>query len=366
MDVKTRKEYCLDGLNFNLGNITKTQKFKNIIQTIFTANSNVIVYCYSRVSAEKYAKYIVDDDQFGQIDTTLFSDFLAHLQTIYDKSEDWIVVQALKKGIGIHHGLIPKYIQKEIIGLFNAGKIKVLLSTTTITEGVNTTAKNLLVLSHMKGDKPLKNFDALNIAGRAGRFLHHYKGNVITLDTEFLTIKDSASDPIRHKNYDNTAYKGDVDIFYTADEFLNEDQKKRKVSILQLKDKLAIPAEILEQYKIISYYEKIAMFQDIMALSRNEVESIHRLILYFQRFKNISSEGIETIIKVVSPYVKNNDLKFLMDNGKEGHTNKYLTSLLFTYLSNGFRGMVDYGCEQQGKSIDEAVRYTAKFVYNTL
>lgn len=366
LDVKTRKEYCLDGLNFNLGNITKTQKFKNIIQTIFTANSNVIVYCYSRVSAEKYAKYIVDDDQFGQIDTTLFSDFLAHLQTIYDKSEDWIVVQALKKGIGIHHGLIPKYIQKEIIGLFNAGKIKVLLSTTTITEGVNTTAKNLLVLSHMKGDKPLKNFDALNIAGRAGRFLHHYKGNVITLDTEFLTIKDSASDPIRHKNYDNTAYKGDVDIFYTADEFLNEDQKKRKVSILQLKDKLAIPAEILEQYKIISYYEKIAMFQDIMALSRNEVESIHRLILYFQRFKNISSEGIETIIKVVSPYVKNNDLKFLMDNGKEGHTNKYLTSLLFTYLSNGFRGMVDYGCEQQGKSIDEAVRYTAKFVYNTL
>ena len=366
LDIKTRKVYSIDELNFNLGNIKKTQKFKNIIHTILTSESNVIVYCHSRSSAEAYARYIVEDDNFGQINTSQFADFFAHLQTIYNNSKDWILVQALKKGIGIHHGLIPKYIQKEIIELFNAGQIKVLLSTTTITEGVNTTAKNLLVLSHMKGDKPLKNFDALNIAGRAGRFLHHYKGNVITLDTEFLTIKDSASDPIRHKNYDNTAPKGDVDIFYTADEFLNEDQKARKVSILQLKDKLAIPAEILEQYKIISYYEKIAMFQDIMALSRNEVKSIHRLILYFQRSKNISSEGIETIIKVVSPYVKNNDLKFLMDNGKEGHTNKYLTSLLFTYLSNGFRGMVDYGCEQQGKSIDEAVRDTAKFVYNTL
>jgi replicative superfamily II helicase len=175
----------------------------------------VIVYCYSRVSTEKYARHIVDDGNFSNIDTAPFADFLAHLQTIYDKSEDWIVVHALKKGIGIHHGLIPKYIQKEIITLFNEGYIRALLSTTTITEGVNTTAKNILVLSHMKGSKVLKNFDALNIAGRAGRFLHHYKGNVITLDSEFLKIKDSISDPIRHKNYDNTVRKGDVDIFYT-------------------------------------------------------------------------------------------------------------------------------------------------------
>ena len=366
LDIKTKKTYCIDGLNFSLGNIPKTQKFKNIIQTIFTASSNVIVYCYSRVSTEKYARHIVDDGNFSNIDTAPFADFLAHLQTIYDKSEDWIVVQALKKGIGIHHGLIPKYIQKEIITLFNEGYIRALLSTTTITEGVNTTAKNILVLSHMKGSKVLKNFDALNIAGRAGRFLHHYKGNVITLDSEFLKIKDSISDPIRHKNYDNTVRKGDVDIFYTKDEFLSENERTRKATILHLKDKFAIPDEILEQYKIVSYHEKIAMFQKILELSEAELNSIEKLITYFQRFRNVLSEGVETIIKVVLPYVKNEDLKFLMEHGREGQDNKYLTALLYTYLSQGFRGMVDYGCTHQGKSIDDAVRDTAKFVYNTL
>lgn len=59
----------------------------------------------------------------------------------------------IEKGIGVHHGLVPKYIQNEIIDLFNNGVLKVLISTTTITEGVNTTAKNMVVLSHKKVGK---------------------------------------------------------------------------------------------------------------------------------------------------------------------------------------------------------------------
>lgn len=62
----------------------------------------------------------------------------------------WIVTKALKKGIGIHHGLVPKYMQQEIISLFNDNILKILICTTTITEGVNTTAKNMIVLSGKK------------------------------------------------------------------------------------------------------------------------------------------------------------------------------------------------------------------------
>jgi replicative superfamily II helicase len=73
------------------------------------------------------------------------------------------LIEALKKGIGIHHGLIPKYLQKEIVSLFNKKQLKVLISTTTITEGVNTSAKNLIVLHSKKGEKQLKKFDAKNM-----------------------------------------------------------------------------------------------------------------------------------------------------------------------------------------------------------
>ena len=49
-----------------------------------------------------------------------------------------------------------KYIQQEIISLFNQNILKILICTTTITEGVNTTAKNVIVLSGKKGTKDLK------------------------------------------------------------------------------------------------------------------------------------------------------------------------------------------------------------------
>jgi len=66
-----------------------------------------------------------------------------------------------------------------------------LVSTTTITEGVNTSAKNLIITNNKKGTKSLKKFDAKNIAGRAGRFLKYYSGRVIVLQNKFLDDMNS-------------------------------------------------------------------------------------------------------------------------------------------------------------------------------
>ena len=92
-------------------------------------------------------------------------------------------------------------------------------STTTITEGVNTTAKNLIVTAIKKGKKRLKQFDAKNIAGRAGRFNVHYSGNVIDLTKQFETLINSQQAEIEHKNYDNRHNKTDIDLEVTLDEF---------------------------------------------------------------------------------------------------------------------------------------------------
>ena len=119
-----------------------------------------MVYCYSRSKTEEYAKIILNQE-ITQIPNSPDLDiFLSHIANLY--GTDWIVYQCLQQGIGIHHGMLPKYIQKETINLFNAGVLKILLCTTTITEGVNTTAKNLIVLNSKKGEKPLKPFDAKN------------------------------------------------------------------------------------------------------------------------------------------------------------------------------------------------------------
>lgn len=346
----------------NIPSSQKIEKFKNQLKDFRQKGESVIVYCSRRSDTERYAEYLVEDNQYTEISTQEFQDFYNHIKNLFVHSNDWIVVKALKKGIGIHHGLIPKFIQKEIINLFNKGIIRVLVSTTTITEGVNTVAKNVLVLSHKKGDKELKTFDALNIAGRAGRFMSHYKGMIYTLDKEFLKIKDGKDVPIKHKNYDIDSPKKEIDLLHTNDEYLNNQDKQRKQILNNQINSCNIPRSILEKYRVISIPEKIQMYQHISSLSSIEKLKIKRLIQRFSYNKNIDYAGFEAIIPIVLPFVKNDNLRRLMSTNQIGNTNKLITVLIWKYFKSGFKDMVN----SNNKSINEAVRTSADFVYNIL
>ncbi len=273
------------------------------------------------------------------------------------------MVKALQKGIGIHHGLVPKYIQKEIISLFNNDKLSVLLSTTTITEGVNTSAKNLIVLHSKKGDKELKKFDAKNIAGRAGRFLYHYSGRVIVLQNDFMKAIDAEPEGIKHKNYDLQAPKDEIDLFYSNDEYLSEADKRKKIDIKTEQDKRGIPDEVFNLYKVVSRFDKITIYDEIIKLNAAENESIKNLIKVLNYKMDIDYYGFQTILKVIRPIVKNSKLQFLIDY--KG-TNEYstLTHLTHFYLEDGFLGSVRY--KMNSMSVDKAISETAEFVYNTL
>jgi hypothetical protein len=196
-------EITVDGINFNLkGKKTKKLKIQELLDRILVQKENAIVYCNTKAITENVASGY----ERSKINTDYIATFLNHLKSKYDN--EWIVINALEKGIGVHHGVVPKYIQKEIISLFNNSEsgLDILCSTTTITEGVNTTAKNMIVYKSLKGSgkhaKPLLTFDAKNIAGRAGRFMEHYTGRVISLDTEFISKLNQQGEPIKHKNYD--------------------------------------------------------------------------------------------------------------------------------------------------------------------
>lgn len=343
----------------------KIARYKTQIIDFIEQSENVIVYCSRRSDTERYANYLVDETSFPNVDTSQFTDFLEHLSKMFKSSNNWIVVKALKKGIGIHHGLIPKYIQKEIIELFNKGFIRVLLSTTTITEGVNTTAKNVLVLSSKKGDKPLKKFDALNIEGRAGRFLQHYKGMVYSLDKKFEIVKNGNGEPIKHKNYDDKSPKDDIDLFFTDEQFLNQTNIDRKRVIEQLQIQHNIPDDIINQFKVISKEDKIRIYEHICNLSPSESTSIKNLIQHYQIYRQITYEGVEIIINIVLPFVKNQKLRALMTLPQKGKDTKILTAILYSYFRNGLRGMINYNIEK-GEPIQDAVKNATDFVYNIL
>lgn len=90
----------------------------------------------------------------------------------------WSLVQALENGIGIHHGKFPKYVQNEVLRLFNNGDFDYLFCTSTIIEGVNTNAKNVVIINNSVGNTTMTAFALKNIKGRAGRYYHHAMGRV--------------------------------------------------------------------------------------------------------------------------------------------------------------------------------------------
>ena len=85
--------------------------------------------------------------------------------------EDWILAKSLKYSIGMHHGALPRHLSSSIIDLFdsNRGGVRYLFCTSTLIEGVNTSAKNVVLFDKKKGSKPIDYFDFKNIAGRSGR-----------------------------------------------------------------------------------------------------------------------------------------------------------------------------------------------------
>ena len=78
--------------------------------------------------------------------------------------------RTLQNGAAFHHaGLLP--VERSIIeDGFRRGLIRVLCATTTLGAGVNTPAKNIIILSHQTWDKrSIPTRDYKNMAGRAGR-----------------------------------------------------------------------------------------------------------------------------------------------------------------------------------------------------
>lgn len=93
---------------------------------------------------------------------------------------EWHVVKALRGGVGTHTGPMPRSLQRAMVRLFAMGKIDRLVCTTTLIEGVNTVARNVVIYDKRIDRKPIDFFTFSNIRGRAGRMLKHFVGRVIS------------------------------------------------------------------------------------------------------------------------------------------------------------------------------------------
>lgn len=146
------------------------------------SEEQTIIYCSSpervRSLSKKFCAYLLANTEQ---ETTLDLPIIEWISN--NISARWSINNILKYGIGIHDAALPKHITTTIIDYFNDNKLKYLFCTSTIIEGVNTSAKNIIYYDAKKGkDIPIDYFDYSNIKGRAGRMMEHYIGRIFNFN----------------------------------------------------------------------------------------------------------------------------------------------------------------------------------------
>lgn len=96
----------------------------------------------------------------------------------------WYLSDLAKRGIGMHNGRLHRSLAQIQIKLFEerTNGLNDLISTSSIIEGVNTEAKNVIIWKNKIGSRNLNFFTYKNIMGRSGRMFKHFVGNVFLLD----------------------------------------------------------------------------------------------------------------------------------------------------------------------------------------
>lgn len=119
---------------------------KNLRDILLNVDGQTLIYNYRKDYVEKLTNDVLKiiNDKALDVDSDLI-DYISE-----NISSEWSLVKALKKGVAFHHGAVPRYIQTEIIDSFNNQEIDIIVCTTTITEGVNTSAKNVILYSNKK------------------------------------------------------------------------------------------------------------------------------------------------------------------------------------------------------------------------
>lgn len=186
---------AVDIQNFNLGMRSEERKEK-LLELVKTLDSPTLIYCQAPPSANRVAEYLIKEAGLTPVVET--QEIAAWISKHYHP--EWNVAKAISLGIGIHHGGVPRALQQYIVKLFNEGVIKRIICTSTMIEGVNTSAENVIIYDRRLNTSTFDYFTYKNISGRAGRMNKYFIGKVFMLEAPPLEQGLTVEYPIGHQN----------------------------------------------------------------------------------------------------------------------------------------------------------------------
>lgn len=140
-------------------------------------DGGTLIFCRSPKRTREVAEWLLAREVGGGRDLDAAADWVGEAF-----HEDWILGRALRQGIGIHHGKLPRALGHHMVRLFEEGRLPYLIVTSTLIEGVNTSARNIVIVDPTVSTSKYDRFTFNNISGRSGRMSKHFVGRVIVFN----------------------------------------------------------------------------------------------------------------------------------------------------------------------------------------
>lgn len=158
-----------------------------------------LIYCRSPAQARRVAQALSEAFENAR---EVMPDAVRWIGEHYHPA--WSFVRAMRTGVGLHHGRIPRSLGQLAVRAFNAGQLPFLVCTSTLIEGVNTAAKNVVIYDNYVGSRRYDFFTFNNIRGRSGRMFQHFVGHV-------YVFHEPPTDDLRSVDVPVVTQEGNVD-----------------------------------------------------------------------------------------------------------------------------------------------------------
>lgn len=227
---------------------TTSTLIKKIIEKHPTKSN--IIYCSGREKAVEMAREFAD--AFPNLDNKILDEVAKDIRE--EIHADYYLAELIKKGIAYHVGYLPLHIRTKIEELYRDKQIKTIFCTSTLIEGVNLPADNLIVISCRIGNKGNMNqVEFRNLLGRVGRIEYNLYGNVFIIRNKNMaekTINELLVNDVQKQDLALTSQLNNNAKQYIVNQFMNgntelhplEGQKPeefdlmRKTALILLKD----------------------------------------------------------------------------------------------------------------------------------
>ena len=278
---------------FNYSKVNKENKFKRLKKILKQCeNDKNLIYFKSKIELKKQYKKL--EQLSNKRENQLLQSFERWIGHYY--SSTWDFCRYISFGFGQHHADLHRFIQQMQIKLYEENpNFNNMLTTTSLIEGVNTSAKNVILWDNFVANKPMRSFTYKNIIGRGGRMFRYFVGNIYLL----------AEPP--SEEHEELKIEADDEFLYRKErgEYQTEKQKDAE-TVLKEKyglDKLALIKEKIINYEILMSIEEISnitqypkftqCINTLNYLNRENQDFSKASILYYRDFAKTIKSGIQ-------------------------------------------------------------------------